>query len=331
MRIELVHDEDPRRLRVGRDGLGDMGGEVRLRAGRPDAWGDHLAGGDLEVGDQTLGAVARVLEFLPLNLAWPQHQRRVQPLQGLHPALLVGADGANAGRLAGRRRLIRRTDVPDRGVEPVRVGRPVVGQPVSRTVRFELGLLCKKRPTVRAEMRGTMPRWTASAANSAGVQWVTGRPDVAGGSQASASSWQICSALKAGGAPARGASFNSAMMSLVRVASSLPSASAAAKRGPAASQRARQTCTVSRARPSRRASCSLFPPSLAARIIATRRTSRWGLVARRAKRSRSARWRGDKVNSGGRGPDMQPSASQARVESAAMLSSGQPRAQPPGY
>src|SRR5207248_2977100 len=167
--------------------------------------------------------------------------------------LLVGADGAHAGRLAGRRRLIRRTDVPDRGVEPVRVGRPVVGQPVSRTVRFELGLLCKKRPTVRAEMRGTMPRWTASAANSAGVQCVTGRPDAAGGSQASARSWQICSALKAGGAPARGASFNSATISLV------------------------------------------------------------------------------KVNSGGRGPDMQPSASQARVGSAAMLSSGQPRAQPPGY
>src|SRR5216684_4952 len=274
MRVELVYDEDPRGRRVGRDSLGDMRGEVRLGASRPDARSEHLAGGDLEVGDQALRAVALILELLPLDLAGPQGQRRVQPLQRLDPALLIGADGVNAGRLTGRRRLIGRADGPDRGVEPVRVRRPVVGQPVARAVRFELGLLCKKRPTVRAEMRGTMPRWTASAANSAGVQWVTGRPDVAGGSQASASSWQICSALKAGGAPARGASFNSAMMSLVRVASSLPSASAAAKRGPAASQRARQTCTVSRARPSRWASCSLFPPSLAARIILTRRTSR---------------------------------------------------------
>src|SRR5204863_8891732 len=209
----------------------DMGGEVRLRAGRPDARGDHLAGGDLEVGDQTLGAVARVLEFLSLNLAWPQHQRRVQPLQGLHPALLVGADGAHAGRLARRRRLIRRTDVPDRGVEPVRVGRPVVGQPVSRTVRFELGLLCKKRPTVRAEMRETMPRWTASAANSAGVQWVTGRPDSAGGSQASARIWQICSALKVGGAPARGASANTTTICWVNSAAVPPPASATANCG----------------------------------------------------------------------------------------------------
>ena len=52
-------------------------------------------------------------------------------------------------------------------------------------------------------MVGTMPRVTASSASSRGVQWLTGRSLPGGGSQASATIWTTCSAVKVGGAPER--------------------------------------------------------------------------------------------------------------------------------
>jgi hypothetical protein len=54
----------------------------------------------------------------------------------------------------------------------------------------------------------TMPRVIASSANSQGVQWLTGRPESAGASQASATIWQICSGVNVAGRPPRGASDN---------------------------------------------------------------------------------------------------------------------------
>ncbi len=47
-------------------------------------------------------------------------------------------------------------------------------------------LLFKKRPTRRGEMLGTMPRPLPSSANARGVQCVTGRPESAGASHATA-------------------------------------------------------------------------------------------------------------------------------------------------
>ena len=41
-----------------------------------------------------------------------------------------------------------------------------------------------------------MPRLRASSASSRGVQWLIGRPDASGGSQARAMIWHHCSALK---------------------------------------------------------------------------------------------------------------------------------------
>ena len=42
----------------------------------------------------------------------------------------------------------------------------------------------KKRPTWRTEIEGTLPRWTTGSASSRGVQRVSGRSEVSGGSQA---------------------------------------------------------------------------------------------------------------------------------------------------
>jgi hypothetical protein len=64
----------------------------------------------------------------------------------------------------------------------------------------------KKRPTWRSEIVVTIPRLRASSASSRGVQWLMGRPDTSGASQATAMLWHHCSALKGAGAPGRGAS-----------------------------------------------------------------------------------------------------------------------------
>ena len=45
---------------------------------------------------------------------------------------------------------------------------------------------------------------TASAASSRGVQWLVGRSLPGGGSQATATTWTICSGAKWPGAPGRG-------------------------------------------------------------------------------------------------------------------------------
>ena len=50
-------------------------------------------------------------------------------------------------------------------------------------------------------MRGTIRRLTTSSASSREVQWLMGRPDFSGGSQATATMPTICSGLKVAGTP----------------------------------------------------------------------------------------------------------------------------------
>jgi hypothetical protein len=73
-------------------------------------------------------------------------------------------------------------------------------------VRLQRGLFFKNRPTLRGEIVATMPRFWTSSASSRLVQWLIGRPDCSGGSQATAMIWTICSGLKVAGFPGRGAS-----------------------------------------------------------------------------------------------------------------------------
>src|SRR4051794_8014696 len=57
-----------------------------------------------------------------------------------------------------------------------------------------------------------MPRWITSAVSSWTVQWVMGRPDFSGGSQATARIWVTCSGVNLAGAPGRGSSLRTASM-----------------------------------------------------------------------------------------------------------------------
>ena len=84
-------------------------------------------------------------------------------------------------------------------------------------------------------MRSTMRRWITSSAISRWVQWVMGRPDWLGASQAMATMAQTCSAVIFDGLPERGAS---------RRRSSIPSSAKGI--GCKSIQRSRQVRTVSR-------------------------------------------------------------------------------------
>jgi hypothetical protein len=149
------------------------------------------------------------------------------------------------------------------------------------------------RPTERCEMLATSPRLTASRANSFWLQWVIGRPQAEGGSQARATIAQTCSAVKVAGAPERGASARRSAMPFP----SLP-----------ASQRRRQRRTVLASTPTLRAVSRTPLPSAASRTIQARKASCWGVRWARRNRSSAVFCSGLKVTDG--------------VERSAMASSG---------
>jgi hypothetical protein len=107
-----------------------------------------------------------------------------------------------------------------------------------------------------------MLRLRASSASSRGVQWLMGRADASGGSQASAMIWHHCSALKVAGAPGRGASCK-------RAGTAQPGR---------LSQWRRQRRTVVRVVPRRRATSGAGKPSANRRIICARKLRCWGVL-----------------------------------------------------
>ena len=70
--IQLVGDENPLAQRIGLHGARNVRHEVGFGAGVADGGGDDAPGGDLELGDQRLGAVTLILEFDRLGVAWAQ-------------------------------------------------------------------------------------------------------------------------------------------------------------------------------------------------------------------------------------------------------------------
>ena len=145
-----------------------------------------------------------------------------------------------------------------------------------------------------------MPRLTISSATSRPLQWVIGRPEFAGASQASATTRQTCSGVIRGGRPVRGASARRS--SALRASPGTP---------PRASQRSRQVRAVAVETASRRAIWELFRPSAAARTIRARRTDCWGAEWRRRNASRSFRSESERVTAGGLGPRMATSGADA--------------------
>ncbi len=150
-------------------------------------------------------------------------------------------------------------------------------------------------------MEVTIWRLAASAANSRGVQASTGRPDSVGEVQARLMIWMICSAVKVGGTPGRGASASTSAMSGCKSASSW---STLARSGWAWAQRARQRRMVLGEQASRAANGSLRSPAAAAKMMEMRRARAWGQECWRSKRSRTARWCGETRMATGGGPDI---------------------------
>ena len=67
VRVELVGDEDPTRVGIGLDSRLDMRGEIGLGSRRPERRADNFAGSDLEVGNQTQGAVSVIFKLDTLD------------------------------------------------------------------------------------------------------------------------------------------------------------------------------------------------------------------------------------------------------------------------
>jgi len=120
----------------------------------------------------------------------------------------------------------------------------------------------KKRPTECGEIDSTYPRLTASSASSRWVQCVISRPLSTGGSQANAIIAHICSGVKVGGVPARGASDKRSR--------TRPSVLVVHRR--------RHACTVERPILSSAAVSRTPRPSAASRIIRARKQICWGQV-----------------------------------------------------
>ncbi len=59
MGVELIGDEDPGRLGVRLDRLGDVSAKVGFGAGGSQAGRDNLAGGHLQIGDQAASVPCR--------------------------------------------------------------------------------------------------------------------------------------------------------------------------------------------------------------------------------------------------------------------------------
>jgi hypothetical protein len=200
--VEVVADDIPPCVGGGAAQQGiEKSRKILLGPGIADHPGD-FADRDIESRDQGLRAVAAILELAPLDLAGLHWQSRRGALQGLNAGHLVDRDRAMAVIGAGCG-LVNLADVGALGVKG-RIG--FCGQPVTKAMRFEVGLFFKKRPTERCEMLGTKPRRMASSAISRWLQWLIGRSLSDGFSHVIAITAQICSGVYVAGAPDRGAS-----------------------------------------------------------------------------------------------------------------------------
>ena len=138
-----------------------------------------------------------------------------------------------------------------------------------------------------------MPRLTISSAISRLVQWVMGRPDWLGASQAMAAMAQICSGVIRGRLPERGASR--------RRSSKLNSDKEIDRKS---IQRSRQSLTVSRLTCRARAMAKLLRPSAASKMRWARRAICCGVECLRMRRCKASRWSSVSSTSTGLGPRM---------------------------
>ena len=142
-------------------------------------------------------------------------------------------------------------------------------------------------------MRSVIPRRTISSASSRWLQWLIGRPEPLGCSQASARIWHTCSALRRGWTPGRGAS--ASRLATLTSSSGMP-------RQPI--QRRRQSPTASTSIGTCSAIAVLLYPIAASSTTRARRTSAWPVLWAHTRRSSSRCSASLNSISGGLGPGM---------------------------
>lgn len=116
--------------------------KIRFGAGVADRRGDDPAGRDLDVGDQCLGAVAKVFELLSFRLAGLHGTGGMKPFQRLDAGFLVGADDMNAPLMEFRRLVIELAHGSDVHAEAAFVFYLVI-QSVPGPMRFKVPLILK--------------------------------------------------------------------------------------------------------------------------------------------------------------------------------------------
>ena len=89
MRVALIEDEEPRRGRIGGDGLRDMARKVFFRAAWSDGRRHDCPRRHVDIGDQTRRPVPQIFLRGALDEAWLPRQGGRRPLQRLYPGLLI--------------------------------------------------------------------------------------------------------------------------------------------------------------------------------------------------------------------------------------------------
>ena len=155
MRRQVVGDENPARLGIGRNGLFDMSCEVGLIPRLLYSWRDDFAACNLEVADECLRAMAFVFELNLFRMSGNHGPGRGNPFDGLNTGLLINAHRVNSLLFQPIRcRLIRLADLTHLLVED----RQVFGigvEPVAALVWLEFRCLLKN---VRLVGRKSLPR-----------------------------------------------------------------------------------------------------------------------------------------------------------------------------
>ena len=94
--VELVCNEHPFCLRVGRHGSMDMGNKVLFCPRVAESGVDDFTGSHFKVGDQCLRSMPGVFELMQFQLAFGHRMVRVYPLQCLDSGFFVNTDDMHA-------------------------------------------------------------------------------------------------------------------------------------------------------------------------------------------------------------------------------------------
>ena len=142
MRVELIEDEEPRRCRIGGDGLRDMARKVFFRSAWSDGRRHNFPRRHVKIGDQTLRPVTQIFLLGALDRTWSHRQGGGSPLQRLYPSLLIRTDDMPTALGDLRRVLVHHTHGSHFGGTCHGVIRLGV-EPVVHPMRLSIGLILK--------------------------------------------------------------------------------------------------------------------------------------------------------------------------------------------